>query len=82
MLPAWWTRKGTKLKLAARAVVKSPKLQGDGGMSLEEIVKFDWEVALGDEKFTLKELETLSRLKSPLVRVRGQWVELNAAEIQ
>jgi SNF2 family DNA or RNA helicase len=82
MLPAWWTRKGTKLKLLARAVVQSPKLQGGGGMSLEEIVKFDWEVALGDEKLTLKELEMLARLKSPLVRVRGQWVELNAEEIQ
>ena len=82
MLPAWWTRKGTKWKLSARAVVQSPKLQGGGGMSLDEIVKFDWEIALGDEKLTLKELETLARLKSPLVRVRGQWVELNAEEIQ
>ena len=26
MLPAWWTRKGTKLRLAVRARVKSPKL--------------------------------------------------------
>lgn len=82
MLPAWWSRKGTKLKLTARAVVESPKLQGGGGMSLEEIVKFDWEVALGDERLSLAELEMLARLKSPLVKVRGQWVELNAEEIQ
>jgi len=82
MLPAWWTRKGTKLKLTARAVVESPKFQGGSGMSLEEIVKFDWEVALGDERLSLEELEMLARLKSPLVKVRGQWVELNAEEIQ
>ncbi len=82
MLPAWWSRKGTKLKLTARAVVESPKLQGGGGMSLEEIVKFDWEVALGDERLSLAELEMLARLKSPLVKVRGQWVQLNAEEIQ
>ncbi len=82
MLPAWWTRKGTKLKLTARAVVESPKFQGGSGMSLEEIVKFDWEIALGDERLTLAELEMLARLKSPLVKVRGQWVELNAEEIQ
>src|SRR5215204_4423898 len=82
MLPAWWTRKGTKLKLTARAVVESPKFQGGGRLSLEEIVKFDWEVALGDERLTLAELEMLARLKSPLVRVRGQWVELSADEIQ
>jgi SNF2 family DNA or RNA helicase len=82
MLPAWWTRKGTKLKLTARAVVESPKFQGGGRLSLEEIVKFDWEVALGDERLSLAELEMLARLKSPLVHVRGQWVELNAEEIQ
>jgi SNF2 family DNA or RNA helicase len=82
MLPAWWTRKGTKLKLTARAVVESPKFQGGGRLSLEEIVKFDWEVALGDERLSLSELEMLARLKSPLVRVRGQWVELSADEIQ
>jgi SNF2 family DNA or RNA helicase len=82
MLPAWWTRKGTKLKLTARAVVESPKFQGGGRLSLEEIVKFDWEVALGDERLSLAELEMLARLKSPLVRVRGQWVELSGEEIQ
>jgi SNF2 family DNA or RNA helicase len=82
MLPAWWTRKGTKLKLAARAVVKSPKLQGGGGITLDEIIQFDWEVALGDERLTPQELEMLARLKSPLVKVRGQWVELRAEEIQ
>ena len=29
MLPAWWTRKGTKERLSVRAQVKSPKMQGD-----------------------------------------------------
>ncbi len=81
MLPAWWTRKGTKNKLAVRANVKSPKMQG-AGLSLESLVKFNWEIALGDHKLTLRELEDLANLKAPLVRVRGQWVELNASEIQ
>ncbi|MBA3440241.1 MAG: DEAD/DEAH box helicase, partial [Pyrinomonadaceae bacterium] len=81
MLPAWWTRKGTKLRLTARANVRSSKLKG-GGMSLDEIIKFEWEVALGDEKLSLQELEMLARIKAPLVRVRGQWVELNGEEIQ
>ena len=85
MLPAWWTRKGTKLRLSARANVKSPpssKLQGGGGLSLTQIIQFDWEVALGDQTLSLKELEALARLKEPLVKMRGQWVELNAEEIQ
>jgi hypothetical protein len=82
MLPAWWTRKGTKLRLSMRAEVKSPKLQGGGSLSLDQIVQFDWRVALGGELLSFEELQALAKLKSPLVKLRGQWVELNADEIQ
>ncbi len=82
MLPAWWSRKGTKLSLSARARVNSPKFQGSGGLSLSDIVQFDWELALGEHTLTLQELEALAQLKSPLVKIRGQWVQLNAEEIQ
>ena len=82
MLPAWWTRKGTKVRLAVQAHVRSPKMQGAGGPSLGDIVRFDWEVALGDATMTREELEALARLKAPLVKVRGQWVEVNAEDIR
>jgi SNF2 family DNA or RNA helicase len=82
MLPAWWSRKGSKVRLAVRANVKSPQMQNKGRLSLGEIVQFDWEVAIGGEKLSLKELEALAEMKAPLVRLRGQWVELNATEIQ
>ncbi len=82
MLPAWWTRKGTKLRLTARAEVKSPKLQARGGLSLDTLVEFQWQVALGDEHLSFEELKALAKLKQPLVRVRGQWVQMNAEEIQ
>ena len=82
MLPAWWTRKGTKVRFAVQARAKSPKMQGGSGLPLETIVQFDWEVALGGQKLTLRELEALARMKAPLVRVRGQWVEMNSQEIQ
>jgi SNF2 family DNA or RNA helicase len=82
MLPAWWTRKGTKLKLTARAAVKSPKMQAKASLSLDTIVKFNLEIALGGEPLTFEELQELAGLKSSLVRVRGQWVELNPEEIQ
>ena len=32
MLPAWWTRKGTKVRPAVRANVRSPKMQGGGAV--------------------------------------------------
>ncbi len=82
MLPAWWTRKGTKLRLAARAAVRSPRMKEGANLSLDELVQVEWEVALGEDKISLSELDALAALKEPLVQVRGQWVELSAAEIE
>jgi SNF2 family DNA or RNA helicase len=82
LLPAWWTRKGTKQRLTVAAHVKSPPMQGGGGLTLDDLVTFEWRVAVGDHTLTLKELETLARLKSPLVKVRGRWVQMSADEIQ
>jgi SNF2 family DNA or RNA helicase len=82
LLPAWWSGRATKMRLAVRGRVKSPKLAGGTGLRLDEVVQFDWQLALGDEDLTLAELKALAKLKAPLVKVRGQWVQLNAAEIQ
>ena len=82
MLPAWWTRKGTKTRLTAQATARPPRMRASAGLTLDTIVRFDWEVALGDVKLTRRELQALARSKTPLVRVRGQWVEMNADEIK
>jgi SNF2 family DNA or RNA helicase len=82
MLPAWWTGLGTKGRLTARASVQTPRMQGSGGLSLDEIVKFDWEVALGGERLSFEELQALARLKVPLVKLRGQWVQVSVEEIE
>jgi SNF2 family DNA or RNA helicase len=40
-------------------------------------VSFRYDLALGDDVLAPEELAELARLKVPLVRVRGQWVELD-----
>lgn len=82
MLPSWWTGKNARAKLAARASVQAPKTKGYGGLSLEAVMRFNWEIALGGQKITLEELEEIAETKSSLVRVRGQWMDVNASEIQ
>lgn len=82
MLPAWWSRKGTKLRLSVSAAVRSPFTRTRGILTMGAIVKFDWQLALGEERLTLRELEALATMKAPLVRFRGRWVELNSEEIQ
>lgn len=81
-LPAWWTRKGSKQKMTARAIVRAPKMQANSGMSMETLVNFDWQVALGGELLTREELEALASQKVSLVRLRGKWVQLDAGEIE
>lgn len=82
LLPGWWTRKGTKTHLNVQAKVKSKQLQAGNGLTLDKIVSFDWEIALGDRTLTVKELQALAKLKAPLVKFRGQWVEVNDEEIR
>jgi SNF2 family DNA or RNA helicase len=80
LVPPWWqkasARLGVKLKMKAGAAVAS------GLMGLDSIVNYDWTVAIGDTTLTAKEFENLVRLKIPLVKVRGQWVELRPEEIE
>ena len=82
MLPSWWTRKGTDVRLKARARTKTKSTAGPAGLSLNAIVEFDWELALGGEAISKAELAALARMKAPLVKLRGQWVEVDADGIQ
>ncbi len=82
LLPAWWADKTTKQRLTVRAHISSAPMTGSSGFSLQDLVSFQWRVALGDQELSLQELNELARLKAPLVRVRGQWVQVTAAEIE
>ncbi|MDM7914101.1 MAG: DEAD/DEAH box helicase, partial [Candidatus Eisenbacteria bacterium] len=82
LLPAWWTGRGTRARLSMRAHVSSPPAPTGGGISLDQILGFRWEVALGGVSLDPRELEALASLKAPLVRLRGQWVEVNPDEIR
>jgi hypothetical protein len=81
-LPSWWSRRGTKRRLSLRAEARPPKFRSKGALSLESLVDVRWQVALGDEVLSMDELRALARMKMPLVRLRGQWVQLRADEIE
>ncbi len=81
MLPSWW-RKGQKAKIKRRANVDSSMKIREGKLTLDHVVEFDWELALGDITLTQGELERLTSLKSPLVKIRGQWMLVTQEDIQ
>jgi SNF2 family DNA or RNA helicase len=83
MLPSWWTRKSRGRGLSARAVLRESKLKvASKRLTLDTLVDFKWQVALGDTTLGRSELEELARLKLPLVRVRGEWIEIRPEQLQ
>ena len=55
---------------------------GSASSRRASLVKFDWKLAIGDDELEPRELKRLARLKMPLVKVRGQWVELDATRVE
>ncbi len=82
LVPPWWqkptARVGVKLKIKPKASAKD----GSGLLGLRGIVDYDWIVAVGDTTLSDQEFESLVNLKLPLIKVRGQWVELRPEEIE
>jgi SNF2 family DNA or RNA helicase len=83
LLPSWWDRRRARLgmRLSARPAAQSQAAARSAGLGLETLVDYRWELALGEEPLTAEELAELARLKVPLVRLRGQWVELDPEKL-
>jgi len=83
-LPAWAGRKGVGLKLTTRSKSKAATSRAAtaSGFGLDQLVDFRIDLVIGDGVVSAEELAELARLKVPLVRVRGQWVELDDRQLQ
>ncbi|SEG25990.1 Superfamily II DNA or RNA helicase, SNF2 family [Nonomuraea solani] len=79
-LPRWAGRTRLGLKLTTRT--KKQAAATSQGFGLRELVDFRVDLAVGDETIGEEELAELARLKVPLVRVRGQWVELDDRQLK
>jgi hypothetical protein len=84
LLPDWVRKSRLGLKMTAR----TRSTAGSGGSAtksnfgLGDLVNFRYDLAIGDDSLDPAELEELARLKVPLVRLRGQWVELDDRHLQ
>jgi superfamily II DNA or RNA helicase len=87
VVPEWWRRREVASLISARPVVKPmpDKLAGSGSpsmFSLGDLMKFDWEVAIGGENYTREELDRLAESAAPLAKVHGRWVPLDPVSIR
>jgi SNF2 family DNA or RNA helicase len=83
MLPSWWVRRGPINRLGLKAKVNSSRMQGgSNGLTLDAMVAFDFSASLGGEELSFEELKNLAELKAPLVKVRGQWTQIDQEQIR
>ncbi len=85
LLPDWARKARLGLRLTTRS--RSPATAAAAGTSepkfgLQDLVDFRYDLAIGDETLDPDDLDELARLKIPLVRIRGQWVELDDRHLQ
>jgi len=79
--PPWWRSSRARLALRLKARTGSKIAGSASTIGLEGLCDIRWEAVLGDDKLGLAELRQLARLKQPLVRVRGQWVEVHEEDL-
>jgi len=78
LMPDWARKARLGLRLTARKTSSGSAVSGrQAQFGMEDLLSFRYDLALGDDALSAQELAELARLKVPLVRVRGQWVELD-----
>lgn len=83
LLPPWWEKPAARLGVRLKVKPKTDaRVASSGLLGMDGIVRYHWEIAIGDGTISPEEFEKLANLKVPLVKIRGQWVELRPEEIE
>jgi SNF2 family DNA or RNA helicase len=82
IVPSWWTPAGRRramirLKTSAHANKQGVAAAGNGLLNLDTIIAYEYQLSIGGEVVTEAEWRRLIDAKTPLVRFRGEWMELD-----
>ncbi len=81
LVPPWWNKNTAKLGVKLNVKPKRDPKTSRGIFSFDSIIRYDWQIAIGNEPISEEEFEALVNLKEPLIRIRGQWVEVKKEDI-
>ena len=81
LVPPWWNKKGTRLGVKVKIKSKNDSTTS-GKLTIDNLVSYQWKLSIGETELTETEFKALAKLKSPLVQIRGQWVTLDADQIE
>ncbi len=79
LVPPWWQKPAARLGVKLK--IKGAKTS-TGLLGLQSLVNYDWTISVGGTTLSATEFENLVNLKLPLIKIRGQWVELRPEEIE
>lgn len=85
IVPSWWSSKGrvkAKIKMKASKASKSDSDNPTGYFDARNLARFDYKLAMGEHEVSSEEWQALLASKSELVYFRGQWVEIDASEME
>jgi len=84
LAPPWWNQPGSRLgvRLRLKSKQQNAGMISQSRLTMENLVAFQWELSIGETTLTEAEFRALAALKSPLVEIRGQWVQLDAEQIE
>ena len=80
LLPGWWTNPSMRVgaKLSVSTPAQPASAQKKTVIGTEALVDFRWDLAIGEHTLTEEEVADLVEAAQPLVRVRGQWMYVDA----
>ncbi|MGC0363157.1 hypothetical protein ABH922_001141 [Rhodococcus sp. 27YEA15] len=74
LLPRAWSVVSPSLRVRVASAV-SPIVAENRTVGMDQLLEYDWEMALGDKVLTIEEMNRLVDAKSDLVQLRGEWVQ-------
>lgn len=81
-LPAWWDElrlQKPRLKFKTKSSVGTAH---NSIMGIEQLIQFDWKLAIGAVEISEDEFNLLTQQKKRLMKIRGQWIQVDPAFLQ
>ncbi len=89
-LPNWWAERSKAVGLRLDINPQESMTQDDGSsmpprashLAAHQLLRFSWQIAVGDTVLTLEEFQSLSQSAVPFMNVGGKWVELEQSRVE
>jgi SNF2 family DNA or RNA helicase len=79
--PSLANREGWANRLGLKISAETSKKK-QGRLGLQSLLNFQWQLAIGGQTISKAQFDRLVALNSPLVEIKGEWVELRPQDIK